>query len=60
MALPKMMQKGLSGIFRTLKALTPIDFKNALETLEQHFTLTAQEIAIAYQHSFEQALKADR
>jgi formylglycine-generating enzyme required for sulfatase activity len=58
MTLPKMMQKGLSGIFRTLKALTPVDFKNALETLEQHFTLTAQEIAIAYQRSFEQALNA--
>ncbi len=58
MALPKFMQKGLSGIFRTLKALTPVDFKNALETLEQHFTLTAQEIAIAYQRSFEQALKS--
>ena len=58
MSLPTFMQKGLSALLKVVKLTDPSTISQAVTTLEQHFTLTTDEIAQAYQQSYESALKA--
>ena len=52
------MQKGLSALLNVIKLTDPAVISQAITTLGQHFTLSAYEIAGAYQKSYASALKA--
>ncbi len=58
MPLPLFMQKGLTALLKVVKLTDPTSINQAVTTLEEHFTLSANEIALAYQNSYESALKA--
>ncbi len=58
MSLPPLMQKGLSALLKVIKFTDPASISQAVTTLEQHFTLSAYEIALAYQKSFQSGLNA--
>ena len=52
------MQKGLTALFWVVKLADPTSLNRVVTTLEEHFTLSANEIALAYQNSYESALNA--
>jgi formylglycine-generating enzyme required for sulfatase activity/tetratricopeptide (TPR) repeat protein len=56
--LPKFMQKGLTACIKVVKWVNPDNRREALKSLQEHFTLTTHEIAQAYQNSYEEALQA--
>jgi serine/threonine protein kinase len=58
MPLPTFMQKGLTVLLKVVKLAGREGTLKLLDTLEKHFTLTAYEIAQAYQDSYEAALEA--
>ncbi len=58
MSLPPLMQKGLSALLKVIKFTDPSSINQAVTTLEQHFTLSAYEIALAYQKSYKSGLNA--
>jgi len=58
MSLPTLMQKGLSALLNVVKFSDPSVISQAITSLEEHFTLSAYEIASAYQKSYTSALKA--
>ena len=58
MPLPLFMQKGLTALFWVVKLADPTSLNRVVTTLEEHFTLSANEIALAYQNSYESALNA--
>ncbi|MCK5522956.1 MAG: protein kinase [Thiomargarita sp.] len=58
MSLPTLMQKGLSALLNVVKITDPSAISQAISSLSQHFTLSAYEIAGAYQKSYISALNA--
>ncbi|MDM8562661.1 protein kinase [Candidatus Marithioploca araucensis] len=58
MSLPTLMQKGLSALLNVVKVTEPSAISQAITSLSQHFTLSAYEIAGAYQKSYTSALNA--
>ncbi|EDN67829.1 hypothetical protein BGP_2398 [Beggiatoa sp. PS] len=58
MPLPLIMQKGLTALLKLVKFTDPTSINQAATTLEEHFTLSAYEIAQAYQNSYESTLNA--
>lgn len=58
MSLPAFMQKGLSALLNVVRLTDPVSINRAVNTIEQHFSFSAYEIAQAYQRSYESALTA--
>lgn len=58
MSLPPLMQKGLSALLKVIKMTDPAMISETVTTLEEYFTLSAYEIAGAYQNSYESAINA--
>lgn len=56
MPLPKLLQKALTALLRTVEITT--DPKQAVQILTQHFTLSSHDLMNACQQSYEQALQA--
>ena len=58
MSLPPIMQKGLTALLKVVEFTDPNNLNQAITALEQHFTLSADEIAQAFQKSYESTLNA--